>query len=353
MLLSSHRDRALYRTTFGSILVPLVVSLACTSEEGTSGQIPAGNAGGAGSASIGGASDNTANGDVAGGTGGTTNASAPDGVGGQGSLGGASATVSSGGASSVSAAVGGNANSSSLNRGGATSATSTGGRVGAGQGGTGQGGMNQGGRSSTRFQGGAAGRMQSGSGGAAAGSRAQGGASVAQGGASLPATGGVTGGGSSGLSTFAQQFVDAHNAVRSAVTEPAGYTGTWVPIPNVTWSDTVAASAQTWVNHLRDVENCGLVHEGGGTGYGENLASGTNLSPQAAVDMWASEKSKYTWSAKYTVADFNLGSGHYTQVVWRKSIQIGCASATCGKNVVISCRYSPPGNVTGGTQSVY
>jgi pathogenesis-related protein 1 len=95
------------------------------------------------------------------------------------------------------------------------------------------------------------------------------------------------------------------------------------------------------------------VHEGSGTGYGENLAAGTNLTVTQAVNMWAGEASKYTWSAKYTTADFNAGSGHYTQVVWRKSTTIGCGSASCGKTIVISCRYSPPGNVTGGTQSVY
>lgn len=136
------------------------------------------------------------------------------------------------------------------------------------------------------------------------------------------------------------------------MTEPANYSGTWEPIPNVTWSDTVAASAQAWVNTLRDEQNCSLVHEGN-TGYGENLAGGSSLTPQSAVDMWAGEKSKYTYSPTYTVADFNAGSGHYTQIVWRKSIQIGCASASCGNRMVISCRYSPAGNVTGGTQSVY
>jgi pathogenesis-related protein 1 len=69
------------------------------------------------------------------------------------------------------------------------------------------------------------------------------------------------------------------------------------------------------------------------------------------VNLWAKEASLYTWSATYTMADFNKGSGHYTQLVWRKSIQIGCGSASCGNAKVISCRYSPPGNMLGS--SVY
>ena len=149
---------------------------------------------------------------------------------------------------------------------------------------------------------------------------------------------------------MANQYVDTINAVRAAVTQPANYTGTWTPLPNVTWSDTVAASAQAWANNLATNQNCNLVHESQNT-YGENLAMGTNLTPQQAVDIWAGEKSAYTWSPTYSMADFNAGSGHYTQLVWRKSTQVGCGSATCGKTVVISCRFSPPGNYIG--QAIY
>jgi pathogenesis-related protein 1 len=149
----------------------------------------------------------------------------------------------------------------------------------------------------------------------------------------------------------AAQYVDAIDAVRAAVTEPANYSGTWTPLPNVTWSDTVAASAQAWATNLATTQNCGLTHESQKT-YGENLAMGTNLTPQGAVNLWAGEKNLYTYSAKYSQADFNAGSGHYTQLVWRTSIQVGCGSATCSGNVVvISCRFLPPGNYIG--QPVY
>jgi hypothetical protein len=164
------------------------------------------------------------------------------------------------------------------------------------------------------------------------------------------ATGGTVGATSSGSPSVADQYVDAINAVRAAVTKPAGYTGTWAPPPEVSWSDTVATSAQAWADHLAADSNCGLVHESQRT-YGENLAMGTSLTPQQAVDMWASERSLYTWSPTYSSADFNTGSGHYTQLVWRKSTQVGCGSATCGRVVVISCRFSPPGNYIG--QAVY
>jgi pathogenesis-related protein 1 len=141
----------------------------------------------------------------------------------------------------------------------------------------------------------------------------------------------------------AQIYVDAHNAVRAAVTRPANYSGTWQPLPPVTWSDQVASTSQEWANHLRNSMDCGLQHAQG-TGYGENLAAGSNVGAGRAVDMWASEKSNYVYSPEYV---FENDTGHYTQIVWRDSIRIGCASASCGGRAVVVCRYDPPGNYIG------
>ncbi len=138
------------------------------------------------------------------------------------------------------------------------------------------------------------------------------------------------------------EFVTAHNAVRAAVTEPADYPGVWEPLPPVIWSETVSASARTWANHLREANGCDLEHEMSGV-YGENLAGGGGLTPSGAVDLWASEKDQYVFDPTY-----DFVAGHYTQIVWRDSIEIGCGIATCaGARSVASCRYHPPGNVIG------
>jgi uncharacterized protein YkwD len=84
--------------------------------------------------------------------------------------------------------------------------------------------------------------------------------------------------------------------VRAAVEQPANYAGTWQPLPPVSWSDEVATTSQEWANHLRDTMDCGLQHASG-TGYGENLAAGSNVGAQRAVDMWANEKSNYVYCA--------------------------------------------------------
>lgn len=140
----------------------------------------------------------------------------------------------------------------------------------------------------------------------------------------------------------AREFVDAHNAVRAAVQKPAGYSGPWLPIPPVTWSDEVASTAQVWAEHLRDTRKCGLLHSD--TRYGENLAAGKKVGAADAFRMWAGERDKYRYAPKYV---FDTRTGHYTQLVWRKTTQIGCGRASCGRNSVVVCRYSPAGNSQG------
>jgi pathogenesis-related protein 1 len=141
----------------------------------------------------------------------------------------------------------------------------------------------------------------------------------------------------------AQIYVDAHNAVRAAVQKPTTYSGAWSDVPPVIWSDEIAITAQQWANHLRDTMGCGLMHADG-TGYGENLAAGTNIGAQRAVDMWSSEIDNYTYSPSY---EFTPNTGHYIQIVWRNTTEIGCAGAKCSGSSVVVCRYSPPGNYLG------
>lgn len=148
--------------------------------------------------------------------------------------------------------------------------------------------------------------------------------------------------GANGHFPDAQRYVDAHNGVRAAVQKPTMYSGSWSPVPPVVWSEEIATSAQQWANHLRDTMACGLMHER--SAYGENLAAGSDIDAERAVDMWASEVENYTYSPELAFGD---DTGHYTQIVWRETREIGCASAECGDSSVVVCRYHPPGNVVG------
>jgi hypothetical protein len=52
-------------------------------------------------------------------------------------------------------------------------------------------------------------------------------------------------------------------------------------------------------------------------------------------------------SNNFALPDFNEQTGHFTQVIWRSSKQLGCGMALCRGNHFWVCRYSPAGNVGG------
>lgn len=126
-----------------------------------------------------------------------------------------------------------------------------------------------------------------------------------------------------------------------------------VNVPSLSWSDKLAADAQSYAEHLltlglgpRDI----LPHATG-TGQGENLSWGTPGFYKVAegVQQWADEKSNYK-GTPISNDDFRPGVpmiGHFTQMVWKDTKQVGCGTASSSTLEVLVCRYSPPGNFIG------
>jgi len=131
--------------------------------------------------------------------------------------------------------------------------------------------------------------------------------------------------------SFAQRFVDAHNKARAQHCAAP-----------LTWSTKLAAVAQKWADSLRD-QGCKFGHSGGQ--YGENLAAGTigALDPESTVAMWYDEIKQY----KFPDGGFSMNTGHFTQLVWRGTKQVGCGHAQCKGNDIYVCEYDPPGNWDG------
>jgi hypothetical protein len=133
-----------------------------------------------------------------------------------------------------------------------------------------------------------------------------------------------------------QQILSAHNAYRNAV-----------GVPPLTWSNQLANDARGWANNLAQTGQ--LVHAN--VPEGENLWMGTAgvFSYTQMVDSWGAERQFYMPGAFPNVSTTGNWAdvGHYTQVVWRGTTQVGCAKATGGGNDVLVCRYSPAGNVNG------
>lgn len=104
------------------------------------------------------------------------------------------------------------------------------------------------------------------------------------------------------------------------------------------WSEALAATAQEWANSLRD-SGCRFEHSQ--TAYGENLAAGTRLSGENAVELWYDEVQKYDFKKH----GFSARTGHFTQVVWAGSRSLGCGSVECQGMRMWVCHYDPAGNV--------
>ncbi|MBL8627974.1 MAG: hypothetical protein JNK64_42200 [Myxococcales bacterium] len=123
----------------------------------------------------------------------------------------------------------------------------------------------------------------------------------------------------------------AHNRVRAEhCAEP------------LAWSDELAAEAAAWANQLT-ANGCAFEHSR--SDHGENLAAGTSgaLDADAVVAMWAREEEKYDFRRPA----FSMKTGHFTQVVWKDTLAVGCGVATCAGRDTWVCNYDPPGNVEG------
>jgi len=129
----------------------------------------------------------------------------------------------------------------------------------------------------------------------------------------------------------AQLVLDHHNRVRKEV-----------GVPPLTWSKELAAFAQQWADQLAST---GKFEHRPNNSYGENIfiGSGGYTVLDASKD-WYSEKKGYTYSK---IGD-DLSAGHYTQMVWKNTKQMGVGVAIAGNgDMYVVANYSPPGNFIG------
>ncbi len=123
----------------------------------------------------------------------------------------------------------------------------------------------------------------------------------------------------------------AHNLVRKRV-----------GVPPLIWSDSLAAVAQDWADTL--IARRQFIHRPNST-YGENLFEITGAPASAAqiVEAWAGESPNYDYNSNRCRGV----CGHYTQMIWSGTKEIGCAVARSGVREVWVCNYDPPGNRVG------
>lgn len=116
------------------------------------------------------------------------------------------------------------------------------------------------------------------------------------------------------------------------------------------WNDRLAREAHAWAARL--AQRQALEHSGGTqSGMGENLWMGTGgaWSREEMVDFFIRER-RFFRDARFPHVSSTgnwVDVGHYTQIVWRDTREVGCAVASANRIDVLVCRYYPAGNVIG------
>jgi uncharacterized protein YkwD len=140
--------------------------------------------------------------------------------------------------------------------------------------------------------------------------------------------------------TFDGRILAAHNRERQTLgLEP------------LNWNPALAQSAQRWAEHLAQTGRFEHAPENHAAPEGENLWAGTKgyYTPEAMVDAWIREKRFFrpgTFPDNSTTGRVE-DIGHYTQVVWRATREVGCAEAASPSEDILVCRYAEAGNYRG------
>ncbi|NXN65685.1 CRIS2 protein, partial [Himantopus himantopus] len=134
-------------------------------------------------------------------------------------------------------------------------------------------------------------------------------------------------------------IVDKHNTLRRGVKPTASN------MLKMVWHPAAANNAQKWANQ------CTLSHSPANKRTttvvcGENLFMSTApFSWSDAIQAWYNEEKDFEYGTGAKTQGAVIG--HYTQLIWYNSYQIGCAVAYCPRNqfnYFYVCQYCPPGN---------
>ncbi len=138
---------------------------------------------------------------------------------------------------------------------------------------------------------------------------------------------------------FADRILATHNEERARL-----------GIPPLRWSAALAANAAAWAAHLSTLPV--LEHDNSLDIEGENLWRGTGggaYTPEDMVTLWIDERAAFRNGVFPDVSTSGQWEdvGHYTQVIWRNTAQVGCALGEAGEDQVLVCRYMEGGNFEG------
>jgi len=137
---------------------------------------------------------------------------------------------------------------------------------------------------------------------------------------------------STATNSFASSMLSQHNAKRALHKDT----------DSLSWSSNLENIAQAYA----DSYDCSGTLTHSGKPYGENLALGYPLyDGETGIAAWYDEIKNYDFSDP----GFSDDTGHFTQVVWKDTTQVGCGYKQCSNEwgIYLVCNYLAQGNIIG------
>ncbi|MFC4230275.1 CAP family protein [Parasediminibacterium paludis] len=138
----------------------------------------------------------------------------------------------------------------------------------------------------------------------------------------------------------AQEVLQHHNNIREKVGSPA-----------LVWNQQLAAYAQQWADYLANNNHCTMKHRDhpgeGDKAYGENIFWGSSSDYYKPMDASLSWYGEIKFFKYQRLNDNNwYKTGHYTQMVWKDTKEMGVGVAVCPNGgLIVVANYYPAGNV--------
>ncbi len=143
-----------------------------------------------------------------------------------------------------------------------------------------------------------------------------------------------------GAANFPARILAEHNRERDRMR-----------LPRLEWSARLAQDARDWAERLAHRGSLEHATQFQRNSAGENLWMGSAgyFTAEDMVSSFLSEKQYFRPGEFPNVSTTGRWQdvGHYTQVIWRETEEVGCALVNGGQHEFLVCRYWPGGNWLG------
>ncbi|PIO60628.1 SCP-like protein [Teladorsagia circumcincta] len=151
-----------------------------------------------------------------------------------------------------------------------------------------------------------------------------------------------------------QMFLDKHNGYRSLVAKgqasngQGGFAPKAARLPKMNYGCDIETNVMNWVKQCK-YESSPYSERAGG--YGENLwmspdnkMDKTNAAVESTAAWFSALQTQGKWLQATPGNTLNFlayyfGAQNYTQMVWQKSLVVGCAVAPCDTMTLVGCQY--------------